>query len=134
MNADSIDIGFARRILEFLIVYNLFGEHLALSIELSTMTASKLAQAIGVTPAAISQWCSGKRLPDSGAVYRITKRLNMPEEQQQSLMTAWQSTRFFHGYIDYLEEAIAEEDLETVREILEKTIQEDPPHGLWKEG
>ena len=125
MEEEPVDIAFAREMLTFLEEYNLFGEHLALSIKLSTMSASRLAKAIDVTPAAISQWCSGKRLPDSGIIYRIAKRLNLNQEQHQSLITAWTSTRFFHGYIEYLEAAISENDLEIVREIMKLTVSKE---------
>lgn len=121
MDSNSVDINLARELWTYLEAYNLFGEHLALSIELSIFTASQLAAKLSVTPASISQWSNGKRLPDSGMVYKIAKGLNMNPPQRQSLMKAWTSTHFFRGYASYLDEAIAEQDLETIREILELT-------------
>lgn len=125
MHEEAIDIVFAREVLTFLEEYNLFGEHLALSIRLSSLSASQLAKVINVTPAAISQWCNGKRLPDSGMIYKIAKRLHLSQEQHQSLMTAWTSTRFFRGYVEYLEAAISENDLETIRDIMELTMSKE---------
>lgn len=125
MHDTSVDIKFARELLEFLEAYNLFGEHLVISIEQTSITSSQLAKRLTVTPAAISQWCSGKRLPESGLVYRIAVCLEMNSTQRQSLLTAWTSTLFFRGYVPYLEEAISEKDLQTIQEILEITISHE---------
>lgn len=122
MQGESVDLAFARETLIFLEEDNHFGEHLALSIKQSLKSTSQLAKLIGVTPSAISQWCHGDRFPDSGKVFQIAKALGLTEQQEQSLMIAWSSTRSFRGYIEYVKAAIDENDLESVRKILDFTI------------
>lgn len=126
MDSNSVDIQIARELLEFLEAYNLFGEHLVITIDRSSFSAAQLAKEISVVPAAISQWCNGKRFPTSGMVYKVSRTLKMNDNQRQSLIAAWNDTRTFKGYIEYLEEAIAEKDLAIIRELLELTFtQED---------
>lgn len=130
MNLDSVDLDIAKEILDFLQNYNLFGELLVLLREESGINAAQLAKKLDVTSAAMTQWSKGKRLPDSGMVYRIEKALDLSSGDETGLKTAWDSTRFFRGYIDYLEEAIAAKDLKTVHAILESTGK-DWAEGLW---
>lgn len=125
MPEEQIDETLARELLEFLQSYNLFGEHLALNLEHSEITASQLARKIHVTPAAISQWVNGKRMPDSGIIYKIAQALQLSPNQRQSLMAAWDSTRYFQGYAAYLDEAISQKDLETVRIIFASTLNNE---------
>lgn len=114
----------AKRLLIFIQKYNLFGELLAIIINGSTLSAAQLASNLSVTSAAVTQWKNGKRLPDSGQVYKIEKALNLSTIDEEALITAWTSTRFFRGYELYLKEAISEKDLIACKAILMETVRE----------
>lgn len=56
------------------------GNNIHAVLKVRKMTQAQLAEAIGVNASNVSTWTSGKRMPSSYAVYKISKVLRVSME------------------------------------------------------
>ncbi|MEM7539763.1 MAG: helix-turn-helix transcriptional regulator, partial [Chloroflexota bacterium] len=80
-----------------------------------------LANRMEISPAAVSQWRTGKRVPDIATLHLIRQTLDLEQYELEKLLEAWLTTRISSDLLIYLnihkDEAY---HLETINNVLNK--------------